>query len=100
MDKNKTKQEIQKLAMKKRAELRGAINAVAKTPEGKKVLRWIKNYSCYGKSSMIIDPSTGEINTVGVVYNEARKDIYYGLRSFLDPKNLKEIELEEDNDNA
>lgn len=100
MDRNKAQQEAQKLVMKKRAELRGAINAVARTPEGKKVLKWIKNHSCYGKSSMIIDPSTGEINTVGVVYNEARKDIYYGLRSFLDPTNLKEIELEEDNDNV
>ena len=86
----------EEIAKKVKAELRAAFDAVAKTPEGKKVLCWIMNYSGYGKTSMIMNPATCEINTIGVVYNEARKDVYYAIRRLLSPVFVNEIEKMEE----
>ncbi|UKI40497.1 MAG: hypothetical protein L6V95_09910 [Candidatus Melainabacteria bacterium] len=54
------------------------------------------DYSGYGKTSMIMNPTTCEINTVGVVYNEARKDVYYAIRRLLSPDFVNEIEKMEE----
>ena len=94
--KTTSKQSAEEIAKKLRAELRANFDAVAKTPEGKKVLRWIMNYNGYGKTSMIMNPNTCEINTIGVVYNEARKDVYYAIRRLLSPNFVNEIEKMEE----
>lgn len=91
-EKTNNKQSAEEVARKLRAELRANFDAVAKRPEGKKVLRWIKDYCGFGKSSMVMNPNTYEINSVGVVYNEARKDVYYAIRHLLSPNFVNEIE--------
>lgn len=53
--------------------------------------------SCgFGKSSAVMNPTTYEINTVGTVWNEARKDVYLGIRKFLDNDKLINVEFKED----
>ena len=90
------KKKAEELAKKIKAEIRAYFDAVAKTPEGKKVFRWIKEYSGYGTTSMVMNPNTCEINSVGVVYNEARKDVYYAIRRLLSPNFVNEIEKMEE----
>ena len=43
-----------------------------------------------------MNPNTCEINTIGVVYNEARKDVYYAIRRLLSPNFVNEIEKMEE----
>lgn len=95
-DEKHDEKRAKEIAKKVKLELRANFDAVAKTPEGKKVLRWIMDYSGYGKTSMIMNPTTCEINAVGVVYNEARKDVYYAIRRLLSPNFVNEIEKMEE----
>ncbi len=97
MDRKEAKKQEEAIR-KQKLELSRCVNVVGRTTEGKKLLRWIKNYSGYGKTSMVLNPETQEINQVGVVYNEARKDVYYALRSYFDSDVLRAIEFKEEND--
>lgn len=84
------KKEIQKL--------RNAFNIVAKTSAGKKVFRYLMRECGFSKSSLVASYETGEINPLGSIYNEARKDVYYKVRNLLDKENIIAIEFKEDED--
>lgn len=76
--------------------LKRSFNAVASTPDGRAILRYLMKDCGFNKSSAIMNPTTFEINTVGTVWNEARKDVYITIRRFIDKDKLIEIEFTED----
>lgn len=76
--------------------LKRSFNAIASTPDGIAVLRYLMRSCGFGKSSAVMNPTTYEINTVGTVWNEARKDVYLGIRKFLDNDKLINVEFKED----
>lgn len=79
-------------------ELQHAFNAVAKTTSGKKVLRYLMKECGFLKSGLVASCATGEINPLGSIYNEARKDVYYRIRQFLTKENIIAVEFKEDED--
>ncbi len=62
--------------------------------EGRNVLRYIMNQCGYQKPSVVVDPTTGEINDRSTLYNEARRNLYLDLRKFIPTRLLKKIEFE------
>lgn len=76
--------------------LKRSFNAVASTPDGIAVLRYIMKDCGFFKTSTVMNPATFEINTIGTVWNEARRDVYRRLRGFIDKDKLIQIEFEED----
>lgn len=92
-EKRKQKEEVHKKEIEK---LTRCFNRIAETPDGQVLFRYIKNYSGYGKTAIVGNSDFSDINPIGTVYNEARKDVYYNLRQFIEVKNLKLIEFEED----
>lgn len=78
--------------------LRNAFNSVAKTSAGKKVFRYLMNECGFAVSGLVGNRETGEINPLGSIYNEARKDVYYKIRKFLSNENIIAIEFKEDED--
>lgn len=76
--------------------LKSSFNAVAKTPDGRAVLRYLMRDCGYNKSAVVQDPTTFEINTVSTVWNEAKKDVYERLRNYIDKEELIKIEFTED----
>lgn len=81
---------------KERNSLKSSFNAVAKTPDGRAVLRYLMRDCGYNKSAVVQDPTTFEINTVSTVWNEAKKDVYERLRNYIDKEELIKIEFTED----
>ena len=81
---------------KETEQFKRSINAVAETPDGRAVLRYIMRECGHNMSSVVQDPQSLEINTISTVWNEAKRDVYTRLRSFIDKKNLIEIEFTED----
>ena len=87
---------------KEKEELEKRVNSLKKdyedvcnTPEGIRVLRHIFLMCGYSKSSIVMNRESYEINTQSTVYNEARRNLYLEMRSFLDKKNLMKIEYGE-----
>lgn len=76
--------------------LREDFNFVANTKEGRNVLRYFMTQCGYNSSSVVINKETMEINALATVYNEARKDVYYGARRYISQKLLKKIEFMEE----
>jgi hypothetical protein len=75
-------------------EFRKTVNRLFSTAEGKEVLKWMAKETGYGKSSMVVNPSTGEINVQSSLYMAARQTIYFKIRELLEPITLKEIEYD------
>ena len=69
-------------------------NLVAATPEGKKVFKQLMEICGFKKPSVVLDPSTGEVNSQSTVYNEARRNLYLQIRALIRPEYLNEIEAE------
>lgn len=90
---DKQVKEVQKA---EREKLQRAFNRVASTPAGQTVLRYIMRDCGFQKTSIVQDPHSLEINTIGSIYNEARKDVYHRIRRFIDNEYLKVIEFKED----
>jgi len=90
------KDEQTKKAHAANEKLKRAFNTTAETPAGLMVLRYLMRDCGFGQTSLVMNPQTFEINTVGSVYNEARKDVYIRIRKLLSKENLRKIELEEE----
>lgn len=76
--------------------LKRAFDTVAETPAGLMVLRYLMKDCGFGQTSLVMNPQSFEINTIGSIYNEARKDVYIRIRKFLNKENLQKIEYEEE----
>lgn len=82
--------------------IRRVVKRLADTQDGKEFINYLMRLCGFGKSSLVINPTTLEINTVSSVYNEARETIYHEIRNLIDDKKvLAEIEymqVKEEND--
>jgi hypothetical protein len=87
---NQYKKELQKL--------RNAFNNVAKTSSGKVVFRYLMKECGFNEPAVVASCATGEINPLGSIYNEARRDVYMRIRKFLSKENIISIEFKEDED--
>lgn len=85
--------------IREKQRLRNAFNNVAKTDAGRKVFRYLMQECGFLKPALVASCATGEINPLGSIYNEARKDVYYKIRGFLDKENIIAIEFKEDDNN-
>ena len=87
----KLKQEQAEIERTKR--LSNLFNDVCITAEGILVLRHIMQICGFQKTSIVGDPTTGDLQSRGTFYNEARRNVYLELRKFIKPKFLKKIEF-------
>lgn len=64
------------------------------TPEGKRVLKWIKEQAGWGKSVVGGNPGLGMDVLHGTLYNSVRLGMYTELRSMVPHGILNEVEYE------
>lgn len=72
--------------------LKQDFNQTFNSPHGKSVLRYLLNQCGYQSVSTTMNPQSGEINTVATIYNEARRNVYLKIRSFLMEEILRDVE--------
>jgi len=77
------------------AKRRGVLNTVFSSPDGVRALRIIMEMCGYDKSDFAADPTTGEIQERGTLYNLARRTIYVELRRQIKPETLMKVEFPE-----
>lgn len=70
-----------------------SFNITFRSEEGKRVLRYIFEVSSFNESNLSVNPSSSEINPLGMAYNEGLKEVYRKIRSLIDPEILKEVEF-------
>lgn len=79
-----------------------ALDRLAKTEDGKIFLNYLMRECGFARSSITVDATSLEINTLSTIYNEARKTVYYKVRELIKQEDLIEIETlkikEDDND--
>lgn len=68
-------------------------NQVFATEEGVLVLKEIAQMCGQNKVSIVADPASGEINPLSTIYNEARRNLYLSIRSYIRPSTLKKVEF-------
>lgn len=61
---------------------------------GVRVGRALMNWCGFHSVSVVADPTTGEINDRSTLYNEARRNLYLEMRSFLNREIIKAIEVD------
>jgi hypothetical protein len=79
----------------KRILLKQALNRLAKTDDGKVVLRHIMEVSGFKDYSAVFLPSS-EYNVYAMVHNEAIRSFYLSLRKLIAPTILDVIETNEE----
>lgn len=87
---NEQAEKKRKLEAKKEAE---AFKRVSGTEDGRYIFRYFLRQCGFHAASVNVDTKTGQILTENTVYNEARRNIYLGLRKMIPPKNLVKIEF-------
>lgn len=71
--------------------LRQAVAQIASTREGKVFLRWLVGQTGFLQASTRVGPD-GEIQPIGTIWNDARRNIWLDLRQVVPPVALAEIE--------
>ncbi len=74
-------------------DVKNAIRKVANTEAGRIFIRYLMGQCGFHNPSVVADRETGNIFTESTVYNEARRNLYLGLRPLIPPKNLVKIEF-------
>jgi hypothetical protein len=69
-----------------------AIDAVLKTDAGRVLWAELFTRAGYNKSSIVVNPMTGEVKTEATVYNESRRKFYIELRERASPSLLLPVE--------
>lgn len=88
------KREKQKAALVKRdKELRNIFNELCTKAEGILAMRHLMQICGYDQSSVVANTQTGEIQSLGTLYNEGRRNVYREIRHYINPKFLKRIEF-------
>lgn len=75
-------------------ELMDAYKRLAKTEDGQMVLRDIMEYCGFKNIATVLDSKTLQIDTVKTVYNDARREVWAGLRKKIPFNLLNQIEAE------
>lgn len=66
---------------------------IAKTDAGIDLYRFIRDICGFEKSSINVNPISGEISDKNTLYSEARRSVYLELRKYLPKKLLAKVEL-------
>lgn len=78
------------------AQLRLDVVRLANTNHGQAVLKAIMRECGYQKPSILANPQSGEINPLGTIYNEARRNLWLWLRKYVPSDKLAMIEIQDD----
>ena len=82
-----------KIARKERTQLVRDLGEAFSTPAGRRALRYLMDQCGYQKSNVFGDPVTKELLTQSMLFNEARRDIYLGLREYIPTEVLIAVEV-------
>lgn len=74
-------------------ELKRAYSVVARTEEGRRVLRDLYELTGYDKSDMVVHPNTLEVCTVSTAVNVAIRSIWCSRRRLIPADVLADIEI-------
>lgn len=74
------------------ARVRIAVAAIGNTPAGKTLFAYLFNLCGYNRSSIAVDPTTGDVQTLATQHNEAMRLVYIKLRAKLPADLRAEIE--------
>lgn len=97
----KTREETEAKKAADAALLRKDFNETFASAHGQRVLKYIMDVCGYQRSSTTVDPTTTKIITDNMLYNEARRNLYLSIRSFLKAEILIQVENKGvGNDNA
>lgn len=69
------------------------LNEAFSTPAGKRALRHIMKMCGYDGFDAVTSPATGCLDADGTLYNTARRSVYAGLRRYIRPETLSEVEI-------
>jgi hypothetical protein len=75
-------------------ELRMSFALTFGTPEGKRVLKWLKAQAGYGESLIGGNPNLGMDVAQGTIYNGGRVSLYTEMRKLIPHEILKAVEFE------
>lgn len=74
------------------AEIALVLNEVAATEAGVKFLRWLKERCFFERSTIVGNPETYEINSIGTIAHEVQRRLYLDIRRHIKPELRKKIE--------
>lgn len=83
-------------AQKRAAKYIGAIRRCLASSDGQLFLFWLMKQCAWDDTSLVTDPTSGEINQLASIYNEARRGVYLNVRDLLTPDILKNVEFPKD----
>ena len=72
--------------------LADALNEMAETKAGVFFLNWLKSRCFFEASTVVGDPESHEINTLGTIYNEAARRVYLDVRRRVKPELRRRFE--------
>ena len=79
-------------ALKEAAKVGHALDNVLRSEDGRTVMTHLFRICGYNRSSVVVNPQTGDIKVDGTVYNEARRAVYLQLRRMASPVLLAPVE--------
>jgi len=85
---------IDEAKLKRDKQLTSDMRKVFGSDAGVRVLRWLMVECGYQSQSVVADKTTQNIYTDSTIYNEARRNLYLQMRSYLDAKTLIPVEIE------
>ena len=78
--------EVREAKKKESAEVARAINQIAETEAGQLFFRWLANQCHADRSTIVGNPQTFEINTLGSLCQAYAQGIYFKIRRAMDKK--------------
>lgn len=90
------RRELEARLSEQRERMTTAMRQTFATPEGKIVLRWLREECGFGKPILGANPATGEIDPMRTTYSAMQQGLYLRIRKFLTPEILREVELYDD----
>lgn len=87
------KDEVDDLRKKQEGLVASHIKELCSTESGIAFLVYLKDLSGYQRSSVTMDPNTGELRSEGTMYNEGRRSIYLAVRRLMPESALTKVEI-------
>lgn len=73
-------------------EIRRALEICFSTPEGLRVLKWLKSETGFEEISVAVNMKEGgEILPLATVYNEGRRSVFVGIKNLLTEEILRKV---------
>ena len=75
--------------------VRTAVQAIASDPNAVIMLRHMAKICDFFKSSLVLNPTTKEVNQTATLWNEARRSVYLDFRRMMSEETKRQIEAKE-----